>query len=606
MTTETSVSPRPPSTRPRLRNQTVILTGAAGNIGNVMTRQLLLEGAQVVVTGRNEEKLQGFVRQLVSEGFDEAGILPVVADSSDPEACRRLVEKTTKHFGKLDVLVNNAGGSGPKRTLENIPFTEADCMAQNEWETMLDSTKNLLGGPWNMVRAAAPRMRPGGSIVNVSTIFSRTPYFGRIPYVVPKSGLNALSLGLARELGREGRGIRVNTVFPGPIESERIDKVFDAMDTLQRSPRGSTSKRFKDLMILERLGQDELPEIRYPTPADVSSITTWLASPEAAAFSGHSFEVTNGMQVPAQSRSKLVSWPDLRLVDLRDRVVLILGGRDTEEALAFTDRHLAHGAHVVLAFRSLHALEQARSRIQNRSSRPIPLLLLDPSKRETIERSMQFVADQHGRLDAVVVLPAGPNGGFDLATASDEDVDRYLHDEIVAPVAFASAVAKLLRRWQDLKQAPAITYVTNPDDGRGNRLNDVARASIEQLIRVWREEEEHDVGNGERKWSCMPNQLVRFNNSEPENLLFSADWAVTLANRVRKMDPINLWVPRQVRRATGRAVERRSRSRPSPDLRSSVEGEAGPGEVAAEMREEDAPLLRASRARRRRCGHAGP
>ena len=80
-------------------------------------------------------------------------------------------------------------------------------------QTMFDSAMNLLGAPWNMARAAAPHMSVGASIINVSTIFSRTHYFGRIPYVVPKSGLNALSKGLALELG-EDKGIRVNTVFP--------------------------------------------------------------------------------------------------------------------------------------------------------------------------------------------------------------------------------------------------------------------------------------------------------------------------------------------------------------------------------------------------------
>ena len=97
----------------------------------------------------------------------------------------------------------------------------------------------------------------------METIFSRTHYYGRIPYVVPKSGLNALSLGLARELG-DDYGIRVNTVFPGPIESERIDTVFANMDDLQGASSGTTSQEFRDLMILRR----ENPEgdLRVPVP----------------------------------------------------------------------------------------------------------------------------------------------------------------------------------------------------------------------------------------------------------------------------------------------------------------------------------------------------
>ncbi len=301
----------------RLAGRTVILTGAAGNIGSHIARVLLREGARVVMTGRNEGKLEAFVDELASEGFDRDAMLAVTGDSADPDAGRTIVARTMERFGRLDVLVNNAGGAGPKQTLQDIPFSAAEARASGDGETMFEAAMNLLGGPWNMARAAVPHLSRGGSIINVSTIFSRTRYFGRIPYVVPKSGLNALSLGLARELGPE-KGIRVNTVFPGPIESERIDTVFAAMDTLQAQPDGTTSAEFRE---------PDDPSVPTTTAAWTIAIrgrTTWpttilwLASERIRRVSpAHSFEVTNGMQVPAQSRSKLVSWPDDRLVDLR-------------------------------------------------------------------------------------------------------------------------------------------------------------------------------------------------------------------------------------------------------------------------------------------------
>jgi malonyl-CoA reductase/3-hydroxypropionate dehydrogenase (NADP+) len=532
------------------------LTGAAGNIGSHISRYLLREGARVVMTGRNEQKLNDFARTLVGEGFSADHMFTAVADSADADACRDLCRRATEHFGRLDVLVNNAGGPGPKRTLESVPFTEDDCRITGDSETMLDAANNLLAGPWNMVRAAVPHMTPGSSIINVSTIFSRTPYYGRIPYVVPKSGLNALSLGLARELGQSNRGIRVNTVYPGPIESERIDNVFKAMDELQGTEPGTTSQQFLDLMILRRQKEEADEAIfRYPTPQDVAATVTWLSSSESAAFSGHSFEVTNGMQVLAQSRSKLVSWPDKRLVDLRDRVVLILGGRDIGEAMEFADRHRGHDAQVVLAFRSLEVLEKTRAKLRSQNVSNLPVLHLDPLRRDTVERSLQYVADNYGRLDGVVVLPVNPNGvhGYALSTASDLDVDTFIRDEVVAPVAFASSLAKLLHHWSGLREAPAITFVTNPDDEHHNRLNDVNRAAVEELIRVWRHEESLAVRRSDRPWGCLPNQIVRFNNKEPDNLSFSAAWSATLTNRVRKMDAINLWVPKQIKRATGKS-----------------------------------------------------
>ena len=262
----------------RLDNKSVILTGAAGSIGRYISRKLLREGAKVTMTGRDQTKLDGFVEELTEEGFDANNITTIVGDCADPEVCREIVARAVSTFGKLDVLVNNAGAAGPKYTLRDIPFTDVEMRAAETDQTMFDSAMNLLGAPWNMARAAASHLSDGGTIVNVSTIFSRTHYYGRIPYVVPKSGLNALGKGLALELG-EKQGIRVNTLFPGPIESERIDTVFARMDELQNIAPGSTSQEFRDLMITTRTGDDGL-EYRYPTPTDVANGIVWLASEE--------------------------------------------------------------------------------------------------------------------------------------------------------------------------------------------------------------------------------------------------------------------------------------------------------------------------------------
>ncbi len=95
--------------------------------------------------------------------------------------------------------------------------------------------------------------------------------------------------------------------------------------------------------------------------------------------------------------------------------------------------------------------------------------------------------------------------------------------------------------------------MTNPDDGHGNRLNDIKRAAVEELIRVWRFEEQHAVEQGERAWVRCRTRSCGSTTSEPDNLTFAADWTATLNNGVRKMDPINLWVPRNIQRATGKS-----------------------------------------------------
>ncbi|MEM9058673.1 MAG: SDR family oxidoreductase, partial [Pseudomonadota bacterium] len=454
----------------RLAGRTVILTGAAGNLGRVISQYLLREGANVVMTGRNREKLEAFIEELVAVGFRREAMLAAIGDCALPGPCREIVASTVERFGAFDVLVNNAGGAGPKQTLCNIPLTDAQARAMGESETMFGAAMNLLGGPWNMARAAVPHMATGGVIINVSTIFSRTVYFGRIPYVVPKSGLNAFSLGLAKELGRGEKGIRVNTVYPGPIESERIDTVFAAMDKLQNNETGTTSATFRDLMIAKRADDKGELGLRYPKPQDVANTILWLSSEESAAFSGQAFEITNGMDVPKQSRSKLVSWPDNRLVDLRGRAVLILGGADINEAVVFAERNRQRGADVVVGFRSLQAVGEARSRLEQADGKGVQLQHFDPLRAESADRVFQFMADHYGRLDGVIVLPATPNGqhGYSLCTADDEDVTAFVRDEIVAPVAIAAALSHYAGVERNFPSAPVVTYVTNPDDGHGN------------------------------------------------------------------------------------------------------------------------------------------
>jgi len=551
-------------TKGRLAGRHIILTGAGGNIGQYITRQMLSEGASVVMTGRNQDKLDALKQALEQEGFDTSRTAIVTGDCADADACRRIVAEAVKAFGPIDVLVNNAGTAGPKQTLRDIPFTDADKKARDEGLTMYESAMNLLGGPWNMSRAAVPEMSVGASIINVSTIFSRTRYYGRIPYVVPKSGLNALTQGMAKELGKSDRAIRVNCVYPGPIKSERIDTVFAAMDELQGRDPGSTKAEFTGLMIAQRPDDDGKLAYDYPTPDDVASTIVWLSSKASAAFSGHSFEVTNGMQVPTESRSKLVSWPDNRLVDLRDRAVMILGGADLDEAFVFANANIDRGARVVMGFRDLSSVGVARSRAKAMGSKSIHVQQVDPLRPESVERLLQYFDDQFGRLDGVIVLPATPNGqhGYTLSTADDDDIAKFVETELVGPIALASA----LSRYSTDGASPAVTFVTNPDDGRGNLLNEIKRASVEALIRVWRYEEGVEIEKGEWGWDNLPNQLVRYDNSESYNLAFSADWTATLNNRVRKMDPINLWVPKNIQRATGKGEMPKSIQRVLPGL----------------------------------------
>ena len=120
-------------------------------------------------------------------------------------------------------------------------------------------------------------------------------------------------------------------------------------------------------------------------------------------------------------------------------------------------------------------------------------------------------------------------------------------------MAFASSFARNMDRLFADGEPPAIVYVTNPSDRHGNLMNEIIRASVEALIRGWRHEDETLANAGDLTWAVQPNQMVRYDTEDDEALTFAADWAATLTNRVRKMDSINLWLPRSIKRSTGRA-----------------------------------------------------
>ena len=95
----------------RLDKKCIILTGAAGSIGSFITRQLLREGARVMLTGRDQSKLDGCIEDLVGEGFEQGAMVSATGDCADPAVCRDIVAKTVDAFGAVDILVNNLSSS---------------------------------------------------------------------------------------------------------------------------------------------------------------------------------------------------------------------------------------------------------------------------------------------------------------------------------------------------------------------------------------------------------------------------------------------------------------------------------------------------------------
>jgi malonyl-CoA reductase / 3-hydroxypropionate dehydrogenase (NADP+) len=280
----------------RLSGKIAVVTGAAGNLGGHIVRHYLREGATVVMTGRTPERLEAAadaIRADLSVGTDR--LATVVLDGGDPQSVRDGIASVVERFGRIDVLVNNAGSAGPKQPIEQLPLdsdelTDQQKRGSTDTETVGQAMRNILGVALNLARAAADAMVEGGSIINVSTIFSRTPYYARSAYVVPKAAMNAWSRELSLELGP--RGIRVNLVFPGPIESERIRTVFATMDKLRGDDPGTTAHQFFDMMSLERSTGGKPRAKTYPIPEDIATTCVFLGSDDSACYNGHDFEVT--------------------------------------------------------------------------------------------------------------------------------------------------------------------------------------------------------------------------------------------------------------------------------------------------------------------------
>jgi ketoreductase RED2 len=192
------------SERTDLEGRVAIVTGSSTGIGAAIATAFANLGGRVVVNSASSVA----AGTQVAEGLPDA--IYVQGDVSDPAQAQRLVDAAVDHFGRLDIVVNNAG------TTVVIPHADLDAATNEIWERILQV--NVLG-TWNMVRAAVPHLRASGDgvILNVTSIAGVRPVGSSIPYAVSKAALNHLTLLLANSLGPE---VRVHAVAPGLIDTE--------------------------------------------------------------------------------------------------------------------------------------------------------------------------------------------------------------------------------------------------------------------------------------------------------------------------------------------------------------------------------------------------
>lgn len=250
-------------------DRTAFVTGASKGIGRIITTKLAEYGANVALAARSE----GIYETADRIGDDRA--LPVETDVSDEGDVETAIEATVEAFGGLDCLVNNAGMAGPTAPLEEV--------TAEEFRTTLDVN---LTGTFLCAKYAAQYLRESdrGSVVNISSVGGKRPYPNRTPYASSKIGMIGLSRTLAHELGDDD--VTVNTVCPGPVKGERIERVIEK----QAEVLGVSYEEAKQEILLEDLAVEELVE-----KEDVAELVAYLAGPAGRHVTAQDINVDSGM-----------------------------------------------------------------------------------------------------------------------------------------------------------------------------------------------------------------------------------------------------------------------------------------------------------------------
>jgi 3-oxoacyl-[acyl-carrier protein] reductase len=245
----------------KLQDKVALITGAGRGIGAATAIKFAQEGATIVACDIHEDAVQQTLHDCRAAGATAIGI---AADVTDRSGMDRAVESILDRFGRVDILVNNAG-------------ITRDARFEKMTEAQFDAVINVnLKGVFNAAQAVVPSMigQGRGVILNASSVVGLYGNFGQTNYVAAKSGVIGFTLTWCRELGP--KGIRVNAVAPGFIQTHMLDSVPDTVLT-----------RMSDQVPLRRLGQ----------PEEVANLYAFLASDEASYINGAVIEVTGGLRI---------------------------------------------------------------------------------------------------------------------------------------------------------------------------------------------------------------------------------------------------------------------------------------------------------------------
>jgi NAD(P)-dependent dehydrogenase (short-subunit alcohol dehydrogenase family) len=247
---------------PDLTDRVAVITGGSRGLGREVALAFAAAGADVVIASRKLAACEAVADEIRDRGRGSLAVACHVGRWDDLEA---LVESTYAHFGRLDVLVNNAGMAPLYPSLDSV--------SEELFDKVIDVN---LKGPFRLTAIAAPRMIAGGggSIINVSSIGARHPQWSDLPYAAAKAGLEALTIGFA---GAYGPSVRVNTIAVGPFLTD-ISTAWDVES-------------------FERFASHRYPLGRLGRPPEIVGTALYLASDMSTFTTGSTVRVDGGVSI---------------------------------------------------------------------------------------------------------------------------------------------------------------------------------------------------------------------------------------------------------------------------------------------------------------------
>jgi NAD(P)-dependent dehydrogenase (short-subunit alcohol dehydrogenase family) len=246
----------------RLADKKAVITGADSGIGRAVAIAYAREGADVLIAYLNEHEDARETQRLVEDAGRKAVL--VAGDVQHADHCRDIVKKAVSELGGIDILVNNAAHQATFKSIDDIP--------DEEWELTF---KVNIHAMFYLTKAAVPHMRPGSAIINTASINSDTPNPTLLAYATTKGAIQNFTAGLAQLLAE--KGIRANTVLPGPIWTPLIPSTM---------PEDAVTK-FGKQVPMQRPGQ----------PAELATAYVMLADPLSSYVSGATIAVTGGKPI---------------------------------------------------------------------------------------------------------------------------------------------------------------------------------------------------------------------------------------------------------------------------------------------------------------------